>query len=532
MDSYDLKHILQGRVRMILLALGAYVAVYGLISSLYQPRGAPVPDVWEEVRAEKSVPIQLPFYRILEASESVTLRGRVPYPAGSVLALPRVSGNRVIVFVDGVQAGSIGSPGGTGNIWAGFHWIDLPDRSARSDASIEIRVFGTYDLGIREIPYIASGADVALFRWLTTAIFGELYWVVIGVILALAALQLYYAQIDRKLLRSYLLNTVGVVLGGLYLFDFALRGDTGSITTYLWARKLMLAAGYAAPLFMLMAIEFYTRKKLFFSRFTMVTTLLAAGLVLSASSLPALKRISVYSGGLAQLNWLFLLFIAFRTRHNVIVFAVTFFYLTLIGSLLSMVTPNSHIFMLQIGYFFAIISVVYNMIEEFGRVHEDFRNAVRKSRTDPLTGAYNRFVLDEVTVAPGDMVVLVDMNNFKNINDRFGHHAGDRVLVEWVKSAQLHTGQSDMIVRTGGDEFIILLRGAREMDMQRILQEFQKRVEDLPASFSFGVEKVQTTLHDAIQNADQRMYQHKRKSRTTWIRNLLRKRKVDVSAAG
>ncbi len=525
MDSYKLKHILQGRVRMILLALGAYAAVYGLISGLYHPRGEPVPDVWEELRGDKTESLQLPFYRILSASESVSLRQRVSYPDGSVLALPRVSGNRVVVLVDGVQAGALGAPGGTGNIWAGFHWIDLPNRAQKTDALLEIQIFGTYDLGIREIPYIARAEEISLFRWSTTAIFGELYWVVIGVILALAALQIYYAQIDTKLLRTYLLNTVGVVLGGLYLFDFAQRGETGSMTTYLWARKLMLAAGYAAPLFMLMAMEFYTRKKLFFSRFTIFTTMLAVALAVWAPGLPELKKFSLYSAALAQLNWLFLLFIAYKTRHNVIVFAVTFFYLTLVGSLLSMITPHSHIFMIQIGYFFAIISVVYNMIEEFGRVHEDFRNAVKKSRTDPLTGAYNRFVLDEVTVAPGDVVVLVDMNNFKNINDRYGHHAGDRVLIEWVKSAQLHTGQSDMIVRTGGDEFIILLRGAREMDMQRILQEFQKRVEDLPASFSFGVEKVETTLHEAIQNADQRMYKHKRRSRTTWIRNLLKKRK-------
>jgi diguanylate cyclase (GGDEF)-like protein len=116
------------------------------------------------------------------------------------------------------------------------------------------------------------------------------------------------------------------------------------------------------------------------------------------------------------------------------------------------------------------------------------------------------------------------MNNFKVINDAFGHHAGDRVLVEWVKSAQLHTDQSDMIIRTGGDEFIILVRGARETDMNRILEDFQQRVSDLPASFSYGIEKIQTTLHDAIQNADQRMYAHKKNSRSTWIRRLWQRR--------
>ncbi len=82
-----------------------------------------------------------------------------------------------------------------------------------------------------------------------------------------------------------------------------------------------------------------------------------------------------------------------------------------------------------------------------------------------------------------------------------------------------------MIVRTGGDEFIILMRGAQEADMNRILEDFQLRVQDLPASFSFGIEKIQTTLQEAIHNADQRMYAHKRKGRTAWLRRLLQRRK-------
>lgn len=512
---------------MILLALVAYGLTYTLISGLYRPRGPATQPVWQVVETDKQQ--QIPFYKLLTAPESVTLRQTIQYSAGSVLVLPRVSGNRISVFVNNIPAGSIGSASGTGNIWAGFHWIDLPDTESSKDALLEVRLFGTYDLGIRELPYIAPARDNVLFRWTTGLLFGELYWLVIGIILALSALQLYYARIDTRLRKSYWLNTAGVLLGGLYLFDFALRSDTGSMTVYLWARKVMLSAGYLAPMFMLMAMEFYTRKKLYFSRATAVTTALGVLLVLSASTLPSLKQMSVYGAALAQLNWLFLLFIAFRTRHNIIVFAVTFFYLTLVGSLFAILSGHSHIFMLQIGYVFAIISVVYNMVEEFGRVHEDFRNAYKKSRTDPLTGAYNRFVLDDVTVEPGDAVILVDMNNFKTINDRFGHHAGDRVLVEWVRSAQLHTGQSDMIVRTGGDEFIILVRGAKETDMTRILEEFHRRVQDLPASFSFGLEKVHTTLHEAIQNADQRMYAQKRRGKSTWIRSLLQRRKARAS---
>lgn len=525
MDSYRIRRFFQGRIPTILLALLSYVAAYLLIQELYRPRGETLPRTWIDVSTSGNRPQEIPFYKLVDAPSQIRLEQKINFPGGSGLVLPRVSGNRIVVSINGQPVSSIGAPGGTGNIWTGFHWVDLPDEFSGKEVTLAIEILGAYDLGIRELPYLIGTREHVIYRWFTGVLFGELYWLVVGVILALAALQSYYARIDTRLRRAYWLNTAGVLLGAVYLFDFAMRTDTGSLAFYLWARKIMLSAGYVAPLLMLMAIEVYTRKRTVFARFTAVSTAIAVGLVMYAPTLAQLKTLSLYSAGLAQLNWLFLFIIAYRTRHNVIVFAVAFFYFTLIGSMISMISSNSHIFMIQIGYVFAIVSVVYNMIEEFGRLHEDFRTAYQQSRTDPLTGAFNRFVMDEVKVQPGDSVVLIDMNDFKDINDRYGHHAGDRVLVEWVKSAQMHTHEGDMIIRTGGDEFIILIRNGNQSNMERVLEDFQLRLRDIPAAFAYGIEKIETTLHDAIQNADQRMYAQKRRTKSTWIRSLWRRQK-------
>ncbi|MEQ8517368.1 MAG: diguanylate cyclase [Chromatocurvus sp.] len=87
--------------------------------------------------------------------------------------------------------------------------------------------------------------------------------------------------------------------------------------------------------------------------------------------------------------------------------------------------------------------------------------------TDPLTGVANRTGLahaaERLLQSPGDhALLLIDLNNFKAINDQNGHEAGDLTLVETARRLEKHLRSSDFIARTGGDEFVILLAGRPE----------------------------------------------------------------------
>jgi len=93
------------------------------------------------------------------------------------------------------------------------------------------------------------------------------------------------------------------------------------------------------------------------------------------------------------------------------------------------------------------------------------------SMRDELTGAYNRRYLKERmdeefyrvkrTGRPFSIVVL-DIDLFKNINDIYGHYAGDSVLVEFVRFLQSRLRKSDLVARLGGDEFLVLLPDTTE----------------------------------------------------------------------
>ena len=82
-------------------------------------------------------------------------------------------------------------------------------------------------------------------------------------------------------------------------------------------------------------------------------------------------------------------------------------------------------------------------------------------RTDPLTGALMRDMLAPVFAtarrgAPSVGLLLVDLDNFKSINDAFGHATGDAVLQAFALHARAALRDGDFLIRYGGDEFVVV----------------------------------------------------------------------------
>jgi diguanylate cyclase (GGDEF)-like protein/PAS domain S-box-containing protein len=104
---------------------------------------------------------------------------------------------------------------------------------------------------------------------------------------------------------------------------------------------------------------------------------------------------------------------------------------------------------------------------------------------DPMTGLHNRRALESALdgltkpEAKARVLIRIDLDHFKNVNDTLGHAAGDAVLIAVSDTILKHTTENDLAVRAGGDEFIILLgQGQTRLDAgmmaQRILHDIQK----------------------------------------------------------
>jgi diguanylate cyclase (GGDEF)-like protein len=165
------------------------------------------------------------------------------------------------------------------------------------------------------------------------------------------------------------------------------------------------------------------------------------------------------------------------------------------------------------------------------RLHVENEELERLAYTDELTGIANRRALfraaDEILAAGRHLsVVLFDLDDFKGINDTYGHLMGDRILADVAGSLKKDTRYGDLIARYGGDEFVLLLPDTDEEEARRIAGRLHESVAALRwqapnavlrATASIGITTANDTTRDIaalVAAADKRLYRAKDRRKT------------------
>lgn len=149
-----------------------------------------------------------------------------------------------------------------------------------------------------------------------------------------------------------------------------------------------------------------------------------------------------------------------------------------------------------------------------------------QSIKDPMTGALNRRNLDSYLnhclkrkkeINMDSSLILIDIDHFKQANDRFGHSFGDQIIEQISSIITQNIRGTDLLFRIGGDEFLTIVRDTKATDAQKIATKISQLVhtqcssQSFKASISMGVCQVEEEYTKDIwfQNADQALYQAK-----------------------
>lgn len=178
--------------------------------------------------------------------------------------------------------------------------------------------------------------------------------------------------------------------------------------------------------------------------------------------------------------------------------------------------------------FLIVFSLIF--ISEMKLSHAQLRhqNAIldKLASTDPLTGLYNRrsmdvFLHQALESDSGFSVVMCDIDNFKKINDTYGHDFGDIVLREIAAITVQQVGTNGYVCRWGGEEILILVSSSAKENAGRIAENIRRNVANhvfelnskwIHCTLTLGISayKEGDTIEETITNADYNLYQGKR----------------------
>lgn len=153
-----------------------------------------------------------------------------------------------------------------------------------------------------------------------------------------------------------------------------------------------------------------------------------------------------------------------------------------------------------------------------------------QAKRDPLTGLGNRLAYDEYLASLDKKcnlclsVINIDMDDFKHINDVFGHREGDKALKIFAKKLQEIFEGIGVTIRWGGDEFIVFLNEKRRITVEKYINKLNDKVNEYNEEntvpyriqFSYGIaifDDSYDNIHEFIRHSDKLMYEEKRKKK-------------------
>jgi diguanylate cyclase len=183
-----------------------------------------------------------------------------------------------------------------------------------------------------------------------------------------------------------------------------------------------------------------------------------------------------------------------------------------------------------VGTIFGTILVLNRHYYMLAREKEHFE---RLAKTDPLTGSMNRYAAQLIlehemkrchrSNAPFS-VLMIDVDNFKRVNDHFGHQEGDRILQELCDCMQKELREMDTLCRWGGEEFLIIAPGTSGEGLRHLAERIRESV----SHYDFGLNRSVTVsigaaegcaaceqIHALIAAADEALYRAKGAGKNT-----------------
>jgi diguanylate cyclase (GGDEF)-like protein len=458
-------------------------------------------------------PISYPHLVPLHENKKVTFQYHFPNTNAGALMIRRPAANAIQVFLNGAEIfrlGDIEMP--TGNLWNNIQIVPLVG-DLKQDNLLEIVLYGSsYDIGLSIPPYVDVFPRANLKAWLSRLIYHDLIFLSIGAGLITGLLLITVSLLRVHRYRSEFFLSLTCITAAIHCLDYPLRLTSGSIEFFLLSRKIIVICSYLSILFFLMGMEYFTDRRLKFSKVMTGITLTGSLIVMIAWNFSIFNTVLFYLNPvmLVNITATVILLVKNQNRKPWMIIPAVLMTLASAQMVLLSVLNLSYPLITQFTILASVVILGVGLINEYSQVFRENIDLEERANKDPLTGVFNRNVLTRVSPNSRDVLVIMDLDNLKLYNDKYGHAEGDKLLIALMDSVRANSRQTDMIIRFGGDEFIMLLREtsveAADCIVQRIKEQFSQKRFNEPVTFSYGIARVRGSITETLARADQVLY--------------------------
>ncbi|WP_410469462.1 diguanylate cyclase domain-containing protein [Agrobacterium tumefaciens] len=187
------------------------------------------------------------------------------------------------------------------------------------------------------------------------------------------------------------------------------------------------------------------------------------------------------------------------------------------------------------GWMLCVVTDISELGIELRDLRQERDRALKSALSDELTGLGNRrYAMDSLNHMLGPnkaqalAVIIMDIDHFKSVNDRFGHACGDLVLKDFAARLSASVGRDDLVGRIGGEEFLLVLSGSRMHSAETVMQGLLSSLADASPlgdmpdfrySCSAGIAFANPgeSASDVLRRADTALYEAKNTGRNRFV---------------
>lgn len=449
-----------------------------------------------------------------------------------------VAVNAFEVYINGHLIGQIGDfAGGNSNIWGHVFLFSVKEFLKNGENRIVLKVKALYLLEFDFPPFLATYPTAKNYVFLKSFLNNLVTFIGIG-FMFFSFIFLIILGEDRKIAISFDTKVLGFsfLFMAIYFLDYI----TFYIlpVRYIFFKKFVLVSIHFSFFLLLAGLLIYLRRKIdLFAKFLLIIGALEI-LVMLFSKNDMIPFRNIYSAtNIFLVAVIFYLLIKLGIHRNkdrytkILFYAIFFSSIFIFYDVYIIFSGKPGVLFSRYGalfFFLAIILIIALRYKETSKeaiLEKERANLFFEvSRKDALTGAFNRNVIEEIDELLSDnySLLMFDVDNFKEINDKYGHLVGDEILKRFVDIIRKYVRKTDVIIRYGGDEFFVILINCTYEVAEKIAKKIENELKESPyffenqkIFFSASVGIVQAKRGEAIlkvlEKADENMYLAKQK---------------------